>query len=181
MQRAIETRYKQRLFRSRLEARYAVLFDALEIKWDYEPEGFDLGGGLWYLPDFFLHMPASTVEARKYPGAGYWAEIKGKDPTEAEKHKFSLLCKQTGHSGYIFTGSPGEGRTFRCNRPGHQNPNVGKVYEEGMGEQHSVFNLKWNAAINLCSPIYGSKGFSNTFDTARARALSARFEFGARP
>jgi hypothetical protein len=49
--KAIETRYKGYRFRSRLEARWAVFFDALELRWDYEPEGFETNAGN-YLPDF---------------------------------------------------------------------------------------------------------------------------------
>ncbi len=64
MIRAIETRYKQHRFRSRLEARWAVFFDALGIEWEYEAEGYDLGAAGWYLPDFWL------------PGAGFHAEVK---------------------------------------------------------------------------------------------------------
>ncbi len=53
MLKAIETEYKGCRFRSRLEARWAVFFDSLPgVKWDYEPEGFELEGGLRYLPDF---------------------------------------------------------------------------------------------------------------------------------
>ena len=36
--KAIETQYKGYRFRSRLEARYAVMFDALGFEWQYEPE-----------------------------------------------------------------------------------------------------------------------------------------------
>ncbi len=50
----LPTRYKGIKFRSRLEARWAVFFDALNIKWRYEFEGYDLGGGDWYLPDFWF-------------------------------------------------------------------------------------------------------------------------------
>ena len=50
--KAIETKYKGYRFRSRLEARWAVFFDALGLQWEYEPEGFDLGEAGWYLPDF---------------------------------------------------------------------------------------------------------------------------------
>ena len=50
--KAIETKYKGYRFRSRLEARWAVYFDTLGVAWEYEPEGFDLGNGLYYLPDF---------------------------------------------------------------------------------------------------------------------------------
>lgn len=49
----IETRYKRVLFRSRLEARWAVFFDSMGISWQYEPEGFGFGG-MKYLPDFLL-------------------------------------------------------------------------------------------------------------------------------
>lgn len=52
--RAIETEYKGYRFRSRLEARWAVFFDALGIRYEYEREGFELPSGTRYLPDFFL-------------------------------------------------------------------------------------------------------------------------------
>lgn len=51
----IETIYKGYRFRSRLEARWAVFFDALGIddnEIEYEPEGFILPSGKYYLPDF---------------------------------------------------------------------------------------------------------------------------------
>jgi hypothetical protein len=38
----IETKYKGYRFRSRLEARWAVFFDALKMGYKYEMEGFDL-------------------------------------------------------------------------------------------------------------------------------------------
>ena len=37
------TEYAGCLFRSRLEARWAVFFDTLNIKWEYEPERYTLG------------------------------------------------------------------------------------------------------------------------------------------
>jgi hypothetical protein len=52
--KAIETEYKGYRFRSRLEARWAVFFDACSIQWEYEPEGFELPCGTRYLPDFWL-------------------------------------------------------------------------------------------------------------------------------
>lgn len=64
MIKAIDTPYRNHLFRSRLEARYAVYFDELGCVWEYEKEGFDLGNGLFYLPDFYL------------PQYGIYAEIK---------------------------------------------------------------------------------------------------------
>lgn len=52
--KAIDTEYKGYLFRSRLEARWAVFFDAIGLRWEYEPEGIVLSDGTQYLPDFFL-------------------------------------------------------------------------------------------------------------------------------
>ena len=59
----IETEYKGYRFRSRLEARWAVFFDSLGMKWQYEQEGFDIDG-VWYLPDFYLVDSASFFEVK---------------------------------------------------------------------------------------------------------------------
>ncbi|MFE2283880.1 hypothetical protein ACFXDJ_06880 [Streptomyces sp. NPDC059443] len=68
---AIETRYAGCRFRSRLEARWAVLFDTLGVRWEYEPQGFTIprhgGGSTPYLPDFYL------------PQCGTWVEVKGSE------------------------------------------------------------------------------------------------------
>lgn len=61
---AIETKYKGYRFRSRLEARWAVFFDALGVKWEYEKEGYDLGEAGWYLPDFWLPEQQVIVEIK---------------------------------------------------------------------------------------------------------------------
>ena len=74
--KAIETVYKGYRFRSRLEARWAVFFDACSVKWEYEPEGYDLGNGLCYLPDFLLHNV--TVHHGTYRrGCDIYVEVKG--------------------------------------------------------------------------------------------------------
>jgi hypothetical protein len=78
--RAIETVFKNYRFRSRLEARWAVFFDALGLKWEYEPEGFDLDG-VWYLPDFRVKTPQ---------GEDIWYEIKPKGVTSDDK--FTLFA-----------------------------------------------------------------------------------------
>lgn len=69
MKAAIDTVYRGHRFRSRLEARWAVLMDHAGIEWRYEPDGYQItmldGSTRWYLPDFYL--PASKV----------WLEVKG--------------------------------------------------------------------------------------------------------
>lgn len=59
----IETSYKGFLFRSRLEARWAVFFDELGIEWQYETEGFEINGEK-YLPDFYLPQSETWVEVK---------------------------------------------------------------------------------------------------------------------
>lgn len=62
--KAVPTTYGGVVFRSRLEARYAVLMDAVKINWTYEPERIQLPGGGTYLPDFVT-------------AAGAYIEVKG--------------------------------------------------------------------------------------------------------
>ena len=93
MIKAIETVYNGYRFRSRLEARWAVFFDALGVKYEYEKEGFDLDG-VWYLPDFWL------------PQVSMWAEVKGGAFTWEEMHKCALLQKGTGYPCLMLEGMP---------------------------------------------------------------------------
>lgn len=44
--KAIETIYNGYRFRSRLEARWAIFFDELKIKYQYELEGYELPNGM---------------------------------------------------------------------------------------------------------------------------------------
>lgn len=86
--KAIETIYNGYRFRSRLEARWAVFFDACGVNWEYEPEGYDLGDGIYYLPDFLLH----DVDGRD--GGDLYVEVKGNmTPVDAEKiMRFAKCC-----------------------------------------------------------------------------------------
>lgn len=96
MLKAIETRYKGYRFRSRLEARWAVFFDAIKIKWEYEVEGYKLPSG-WYLPDFWLP---------KLKG-GCFAEVK---PTTEKKdfEKAYELCRYGLKQVLLCDGTPKE-------------------------------------------------------------------------
>lgn len=61
----IETVYNGYRFRSRLEARWAVFFDALGIEYEYEPEGYKFSDGQCYLPDFYLSNLNTFVEIKR--------------------------------------------------------------------------------------------------------------------
>ena len=52
----IPTKYNGYTFRSRLEARWAMFFDRLKLKWEYEPEGYFLGDVHKYDPEL-LYLP----------------------------------------------------------------------------------------------------------------------------
>lgn len=93
----IETTYRGHRFRSRTEARWAVFFDTLNIKWVYEPEGFDLNG-IRYLPDFWLDKMNCYIE------------IKGKDPDVIEREKLVRLAASTNKSALMIIGQPGQER-----------------------------------------------------------------------
>jgi hypothetical protein len=78
--KAIETHYNGYHFRSRLEARWAVFFDTLGIRYQYEPEAFDLGEGICYLPDFWL------------PEQKWYVEIKPVAPDSEDERKIIALA-----------------------------------------------------------------------------------------
>lgn len=67
---AIETIWAGYRFRSRLEARWAVFFNAIGLDYQYENEGFHVEGydgeeDIYYLPDFY------------FPKQQVYAEVKG--------------------------------------------------------------------------------------------------------
>jgi hypothetical protein len=90
----IETIHSGYRFRSRLEARWAVFFETLGIKYRYEDDGFPLKDGTWYLPDFWL------PELRKF------VEIKPENPSLDEAKKCCGLAKATGNECMLIFGQP---------------------------------------------------------------------------
>jgi nucleoside 2-deoxyribosyltransferase len=92
--RAIETSYRGYRFRSRLEARWAVFFDAAGIDWQYEVEGYVVKGER-YLPDFWL------------PGLQTFVEIKPTaEEVERATSRMQGLVDGTRHFGIILAGAP---------------------------------------------------------------------------
>jgi hypothetical protein len=99
--RPIETLYAGHRFRSRLEARWAVFFDHVGIKWEYEPEGYQTSAG-WYLPDFRLDrgVPDDRTEN---DFSTLFAEVKGGPIGEADAAKCAALAVET-HSAVLMLG-----------------------------------------------------------------------------
>jgi len=97
--KAIQTKYDGYHFRSRLEARWAVFFNKLNIKYEYEKEGFELPSGR-YLPDFYL------------TDYKCWIEIKGVIPKTKEIDLLFELSIATNQNVFMCVGLPGENRSF---------------------------------------------------------------------
>lgn len=74
--------YANTPFKSTAEARWAVLFDALNVPWRYEPERFRTGRG-GYVPDFQL------------PTLGVWWGVKGAPPTKAAQQAALSVARQS--------------------------------------------------------------------------------------
>lgn len=93
--RPIQTVYNGYRFRSRLEARWAVFFDAMGIRYEYEPEGFELSNGKRYLPDFYL--PDIN--------GGTYVEVKGQMDDRSRK-KVDAFWDESDKPLYVLGGLP---------------------------------------------------------------------------
>lgn len=176
--RAIDTWYADTWFRSRLEARWAVYFDAVGLAWDYEPEGFDVGEIGWYLPDFWL------------PGVAAWAEVKAAPFTRLELRRCAALVMASGHPCVLLTRAP----------VAEAYPMLAPPDDGGVHQHDDVFLAVpredvpeiWNQEVSICDAridawdvderrwfsCCGPGRFPDLEAACRA-ARGARFEFGA--
>ncbi|MGW3927852.1 hypothetical protein ACWECC_07105 [Streptomyces microflavus] len=93
---ALPTRYAGHHFRSRLEARWAVFMDHLDIPWDYEPQGYVVDGKP-YLPDFLIYPDTPQK---------FWLEIKGTFPTDEEVAAAQGLATGTDITTFVYWMKP---------------------------------------------------------------------------
>lgn len=103
----IETVYNGYRFRSRLEARWAVLFDALGVPYEYEPEGFKLDNGMHYLPDFRVQCWGNRGQIWDEP-YDLWIEIKGRifPEDECKLQNFANANFSSGMCGMEYVENP---------------------------------------------------------------------------
>jgi hypothetical protein len=189
----IETYYNGYRFRSRLEARWVVFFDAMGIKYEYEPEGFAMSDGTTYLPDFYL------------PESKQYFEVKGV-MTDTDLHKIKQFIKESEHCvtiGYAdfhfitcnyWGDDPGpnaetfelsnEGTLFKCRTCGrYWFMDYGGLYHcQCCGEYDGDHHL-----IPIISTSnYGNDDYRLWINTEKAKraiamAKQARFEHGETP
>lgn len=156
--KAIETVYDGYRFRSRLEARWAVFFNALNIEFEYEKEGFETPFGR-YLPDFW------------FPKIKTWVEVKGKEPEDNEIEALTWVCYNTKTNGYFLHGLPGQKKNY-----------FPMFIRNTKGKIHYELNCDWfwdneKESFVLNHIRHGQDVVDFGIDTAK----QARFEHGEMP
>jgi len=153
---AIETSYAGCRFRSRLEARWAVFFDALGITWQYEPQGYMVGpGGDFgqrpYLPDFW------------FPESQAWAEVKGAVST-IDWNLLAYACDWD-------SGLPGLEESYGTNRGLLL---LGPVPRAGGGWAHPVIQHRKGLSTGWMRfmPGYGPCYFSDNYPENTGESIS---------
>ena len=181
----IETIYNGYKFRSRAEARWAIFFDEMGIKYVYESEGLNIDG-VFYLPDFYLPESKSFFEVKGIMSdkdqekidalvkAGYSVTVGysdftfeactnnaiywgGDDDFSQGEAVSSVLAKCHKCEKYWFMDYAG---AWECQCCGHYEGNNG-FYEYAYGEQLNLWNEEAILALN--------------------KAKQARFEHGENP
>ena len=180
--KAIETHYNGYRFRSRLEARWAVFFDSYGIEYEYELEGFELGNGLRYLPDFYL--PAFNVYVEIKPNCCF---------SLAELKKIDVFALDGDNNLLLVMGSPTkEEMVFlnRCstapldeyigeNEYGLSEDEIVSQYI-GMAEDFSLVEFNRNPLNNSLVLVYKERCPPDeiSFKESLLKAKKARFEHG---
>lgn len=187
----IETVWRGYRFRSRLEARWAVFFSALGLNWEYEPEGFELGGGLRYLPDFRV----------RYPGRGpdeihhNWFEVKG-DPTKLTTAEWDKLIAFDNAEGLILLDGAPDVRMYLTPLAWftknwlHSDWQLEKSYKildeakavkrDGWALWSGKGRIWWDPHDVFFSPSTYF-GWNTSIEDAVEASRAARFEFGQAP
>jgi len=185
MIKAINTKYDGNLFRSRLEARWAVFFNQLGINYEYEKEGYVVNGK-WYLPDFYL------------PQNRWFIEVKGGNKP-VDKELLQDLANESLKNVLVFRNipsgcSPDMATIFlRDNGGGDLDYTWRHDYGVAGGRATSVhycdsckqiftpfchFEITPDLRCPLCLSVKGTSG--NEIGIALDTARQARFEHGAK-
>lgn len=186
----IETVWRGYRFRSRLEARWAVFFDALKLKWEYEPEGFELGDGIRYLPDFRVRYPGRWADEAH----DVWFEVKA-DPTTLSQGDWEKLLRFEKQHGLIVLDGAPEPRMYlsvsewlegekgvleEIQKPYKPSQNSQDEQRYGSALWSGKGRLWWDHHEDFFRPTTYF-GTGTEIEDAVFAARGARFEFGEAP
>jgi hypothetical protein len=177
--KAIETVYKGYRFRSRLEARWAVFFDALGIEWEYEAEGYELSDGSKYLPDFWLPTFNGGMYVEVKPVGGDFSKArKFSEDSTSKQEKTILLAEGTpGERAYEYS-------TIEISMSGEYQGIQWYVgvpcADQAWGENRMFAEPGYQSADNSIPEMYRDC-LGPDYLGAVVKARSARFEHGEVP
>lgn len=164
--KAIETNYKGYKFRSRLEARWAVFFDAAKVAWEYEPEGYVLSDGRKYLPDFYLPKEDLYVEVKGVlPNDNVWEKL---EKFSTEKNTPIMLVCGILSQGSVDIYIPKVGDWVPCFLSVSPFKELIMLYGAGLRSNEQAFEY---LAENYKDRLISAR------ETAISAMKSARFEF----
>ena len=141
----IETLYGGVKFRSKLEAQWAMYFDLIGAKWEYEPQPFRLSTGKVYVPDFIIRNVRlvhwrSEEELEKYPLRDVYVEVKPVNYDDRIQKAFQFIRDDSG-----------EEETFKI----HEHP----LYFVGPMPVHDLEEI-WEVAHGS-NPFYKFEGIDD--------------------
>ena len=168
--KAIETVYNGYRFRSRLEARWAVFFDAMGIKYLYEPQGFKFDDGTTYLPDFVIYGVRHRSWEDEYEPV--IIEVKGV-MAPIDEHK---IKKMSEHMPVLVLGDI----------PKDSDEYLRKMDDDWRFHSFSYMDgdcywatfSKYKGEAWICGPDHEQYDLGKSMDSALLKARQARFEHG---
>jgi hypothetical protein len=170
--RSIPTNYAGCTYRSRVEARWAIWFDSVGLRFQYEPQGFFIRSGA-YLPDFWVE------------GWRMFLEVKGVEPTDEERRKCAELAIAAECDVLLAVGAPEERfQLLWFDRDGEREDRYAIARDKFSAAgfwlvSDSAFDDRGNwIGPNKTRFLPRGPMFSGALDQAFAEARSARFEHG---
>jgi len=185
MIKSIETEYRGTIYRSKLEARWCVFFDTLGVKYEYEPQHYDLGfenpdwnwldeeslreelSCNWEYDEDDIRREVWKEKNKKIfylpdfwlPEFQHWIEIKGKYPTVEEQRKARYLAYHTGFPATVLYG------------------NIPDPKEEDWAKNTEVYQSDMNI-IALLVIKYGVKAMQSALTAARQARFAEAVHHG---
>lgn len=172
------TTYNGYLFRSKLEAKWAVFFDRLGVSYQYEPEAFLCKDGSQYTPDFYLPDSYLRSSNRK----GLYLEIKPFEFTDNkyEKRISSAFGKRSNLC--LFVGDPYDSVCTEYGCPEHDRnhelrPNFDNYMMLFYCEKCRILKAEFSEGNYMYCPLCDGRRGSEAISRAATDARQYRFQY----